>query len=509
VKLDRPFHPAVFGLYPVLSLYASNTVLIPPSEVWPPLLIVVAATCLAWALLRLLLRSPERAAMGASVSVLTFFSFGPVQEVVAHTEWGREIVPGDIAAYWWLGWGVLVLLSCWKWKRVASLTRALNAGSLALAAIPLFTVLAAWVGGGAKVAAGNLPTNAATYHGVKPDIFYIILDGFGRQDVLLKDVGLDDSEFIDGLRKRGFYVGADSRSNYCQTELSLTSSLNMGFLPDVIPNFDPKEQSRSILDDLIDRNRVSRTLREYGYGYVGVTSGFPGVHPKSADLIIDGPHGSSLFLAALMLRTPIPSNSSGLGSAFDNRRANLTSAISTIGQLGRQGSRPRFIFAHVLAPHPPFVFGPNGEHIRPHRMYTIVDGSHFMQNGGTPQEYAQGYAGQAKTIGRMILAAVDDVLKQERTPPIIVIQGDHGPKMHLDQDELAKTDVQEVFPILNAYLVPDQVKKELYPGISPVNSFRAIFRALFGENLPNLPDRSWYSNWVDLYRFDEVTQRVK
>jgi len=509
LKAVRPFHPAIFALYPVISLYSTNTVLIPASEVWTPLAVVLLGTCILWGILRLLLRNAERSAAAASAAVLAFFSFGPICDVIQHTLWGRMLTADDIDEYWWAGWVLIVVLAGWKWKRTASLTRALNAGSLALVAIPAFSIAMAWVGGGAKVPGGNLPTNAAAYKGPKPDVFYIILDGFGRQDVLARDVGLDDSEFIDGLKKRGFYVGDNSRTNYCQTELSLSSSLNMGFLPDVVPKFNPKEESRLVLDDVIDKNRVSRTLREYGYGYIGVTSGFPGVHPRSADLILEGPHGSSLFLAALMARVPVGVEASGAGSAFDNRRKDLTSAIATIGQLGKQASRPRFIFAHILAPHPPFVFGPNGEPMRPHHMYAIVDGSHFMQNGGTPEEYARGYAGQAKTIGRMVLAAIDEVLSHERTPPIIVIQGDHGPKLHLDQDELAKTDINEVFPILNAYFVPPSVQKELYPGISPVNSFRTIFRTFFGENLPNLPDRSWYSNWMQPFTFEEVTDRIK
>jgi hypothetical protein len=45
--------------------------------------------------------------------------------------------------------------------------------------------------------------------------------------------------------------------------------------------------------------------------------------------------------------------------------------------------------------------------------------------------------------------------------------------------------------ILNAYSVPGGAPA-LYPSISPVNSFRVILNARFGESLPLLPDRSYF-----------------
>ena len=375
--------------------------------------------------------------------------------------------------------------------------------------MPTLSIGLAWFQGREIIPGGSGSTAAANYRGPRPDIFYIILDGYGRHDALMRDMNFDNSEFIDGLRKRGFYIADSGHTNFCQTELSLTSSLNMAFVPDVVPNFNPNETDRGILDTLIDRNRVSRLLRNYGYGYVAITSGFPAVHPRSADLYIDSASGGAIFVGALMSRTPIGGSSGIVESQFDSRRQDLKGALEMVGRLGEQGSRPRFIFVHVLAPHPPFVFGPNGEDIRPKGMYAIVDGDHFYQNGGTPAEYLTGYTGQAKTIGRFTLAAIDEVLKRETTPPIVIIQGDHGPKMRYDQELLAKTDINEVFPNLNAYLVPKPVQDALYPTITPVNSFRTIFRVMFGENLPNLPDRSWYSSWSWPFRFQEVTSQIK
>ena len=48
----------------------------------------------------------------------------------------------------------------------------------------------------------------------RPDIYYIILDGYARQDTLKEFYKYDNSAFMDGLAARGFYVAAESRSNY-------------------------------------------------------------------------------------------------------------------------------------------------------------------------------------------------------------------------------------------------------------------------------------------------------
>jgi hypothetical protein len=70
---------------------------------------------------------------------------------------------------------------------------------------------------------------------------------------------------------------------------------------------------------------------------------------------------------------------------------------------------------------------------------------------------------------------------------------------------LNKTDFKECMAILNAYLVPPQTKAKLYPGISPVNSFRVILDSLYGGNFPLLPDRSYYATWDEPTKFTDVT----
>lgn len=510
----RPFHPLLFAAFPVLALYSENTALIPWTDVTIPLGIVVAGTCVFWGLLTLVLRDASRAAVGASVGVVVFFAEGHLWDFVklnatlAHTYDTQQ----GLFVPWLILWVFCVLFACWKWRPREQLTGAMNLAGICLAGFPLLSIGMSWFSFWRGTAVEQVASGAAKLDtSVRPDIYYLILDGYGRTDAVKRAVGLDNAWFIKALEDRGFYLPSNAHSNYCETELSLSSSLNMDYLPNILPNMNRDWTDRSILDRLMDKSAVSRYLKKVGYRYEALTTGFPAIHPYSADLWLQDTRGVSLFAGQLVAETPIPADTSlGGVSQFVSRRTMLRSALENMGNNAGSGSQPRFIFVHVLAPHPPFVFGPNGEPRRPKGMgFMLVNGNHFYQNGGTPEEYATGYREQATYISKLVLAAVDKILKRSHLPPVIIIQGDHGSKMRLDQEDADKTDVNECFPNLNAFYVPAKVRAKLYDGLTPVNSFRLLFDGLFGDDLKQLPDHSYFSPWSWPFRFTEVTNRIK
>ena len=84
------------------------------------------------------------------------------------------------------------------------------------------------------------------------------------------------------------------------------------------------------------------------------------------------------------------------------------------------------------------------------------------------------FYGQIIYLNTRILEIIDATLERYEKTPIIVIAGDHGEN---SLDNLA------------AYLVPDGGIRALYPSITSVNSFRAIFDYYFGLKLGLLVDR--------------------
>ena len=60
----------------------------------------------------------------------------------------------------------------------------------------------------------HIPSRTGRLLKKAPDIYYIILDGYVRDDVLKDLFAYDNSGLIEYLRGRGFFVAEQSRSNY-------------------------------------------------------------------------------------------------------------------------------------------------------------------------------------------------------------------------------------------------------------------------------------------------------
>ena len=94
---------------------------------------------------------------------------------------------------------------------------------------------------------------------------------------------------------------------------------------------------------------------------------------------------------------------------------------------------------------------------------------------------------------------IDQIIKDSDIPPIIIIQGDHGPDLFMPNDSwpkaknLTKTMLNEKTGILNAYYLPQCDGEYLYESISPVNSFRAIFNSCFDMEFNLLDDYYYYT----------------
>jgi hypothetical protein len=102
---------------------------------------------------------------------------------------------------------------------------------------------------------------------------------------------------------------------------------------------------------------------------------------------------------------------------------------------------------------------------------------------------------------------VDRILARSPRPPVIILQGDHGPASFSSWDDATPGQLVDRMAILNACLIPsDSTGPAWYDSISPVNTFRLIFDRVFGQSLPLLPDRSWLSTAELPYRFYDATQ---
>ena len=490
-----PFHPLFFVVYPVVALVGININEVEPTVLWRPLIILLLSATALLMLFGLFSRDWHRAALLLSILIFLFFTYGHVYAYLKKMEIGgfilgrhRQMLP------LWLGVGALAFW--WAIRKVrnpAAFTPTLNLISVFLLLYPTFQIVsyAMQREQAEKAALAAAQAKGATLPlGYAPDIYYIILDAYGRADVLKEMFAYDNTPFLDSLKARGFYVAQCSQSNYGQTMLSLTSSLNFDYLDSLTSALTPDEDTRAPLRALGQYNQVRKFLSAQGYNIVSFATNFPVSEWKDADYFLSPiPHGMNDFEIMLaqttMWRAPMDMTDEPpeRASAAWYRRRTL-SALEHLETTVPDIPSPKFVFAHLVIPHHPFVFGPNGE-------------ERNNIEAGVPkfEEYKVKYSDQVTYINRRILAIVDLILQRSPNPPIIVIQGDHGP---------APFDVIERrMKNLNVYYFPD-TPQGLYPTITPVNTFRVIFNKYFGQNYPMLKDRSLYSAYDVPYNYEEV-----
>ncbi|MDX1379281.1 MAG: hypothetical protein R3307_10550, partial [Anaerolineales bacterium] len=157
--------------------------------------------------------------------------------------------------------------------------------------------------------------------------------------------------------------------------------------------------------------------------------------------------------------------------------------------------------------HPPFVFGANGEVISHSEPFTLLDGNYYLKIKDHSQKgYISDYREQLQYINTLVLDTVDAILAGSKTPPVIIIQSDHGPGSQLHLGSLEQTLPAERFSILNAYYFPNQEYTSLYSSISPVNSFRVVINQFFSGEYELLQDRHYYSKWNFPFDYVQVTE---
>jgi hypothetical protein len=345
-----------------------------------------------------------------------------------------------------------------------------------------------------------------------PDIYYIILDGYGRDDVIQEIYGLDNAEFYQELAESGFYIAEAASSNYSQTSLSLTSSLNMSYLAELGP-LAGTDTSQSQATRLFRHNEVMRVLRSYGYSIIGIPVPYNRTVLPTADRTFDYRPRAMNSFESLSLET------SALWSVFVLTRS-VDQDLTFPGYAGRRESiisnyeallaaidlpGPKFVFAHLAVPHPPFVFDRDGGPADSPYPYREQDGDQFL---GGPQDYVSRYPDQLLFANRLASGFLSRLADEGHASDIVILQGDHGPGSGLNWLDVAQTNLRERHAILNAIRIPGIESGTLRPNLSPVNTFRIVFNHLFAASYPILTDLSYFSSWAAPYNFVPISPNV-
>lgn len=332
----------------------------------------------------------------------------------------------------------------------------------------------------------------------KRNVYFIILDGYARWDVLRHYTGIDLDPFFQRIGAEGFRVARNSTANYPTTFLSLSSTLQMNYV--ALPDSVPPTSLQPFFRIIQGRSEAVRQFRKIGYHYVHAGSGWVGAHCSGAeDVCLTSKRAlaqTSELRNALMAMTPLrlvpwkvtaPSNDSG--GLFELTEALKTSALP----------EPFFLFAHVASPHPPFSRGADC----------------------TPRKAIGGLADWAKPsfYGDMVLCTnrnieeLVELLGKQDPGAIVVFFSDHGSAFTqpFGSEFGTWTDamIRERLPSFVASKFPEKCSPWFSDAITNVNLVRFVLACLQDRSPEYLPDRRFFANYKHARVMEVSAERLE
>jgi hypothetical protein len=331
-----------------------------------------------------------------------------------------------------------------------------------------------------------------------PDIYYIILDGYASSNTLKEFYNYDNDEFTEFLKEKGFYIADKSVSNYHTSYLSMASSLNMEYINYLSDIAGIESKDQTLTYGMIRNNKVAHFLKSRGYNFIHFSSGWgPTNYNKYADLNIGISYLKRNEFQMLLVRTTmIDAFEKQFFKDIDRKR--ILNTFDNLAEIYKVEGK-KFVFAHIVCPHPPYLFDRDGN--------SVPEADTGMNGWGLKQkEY---YLNQLIFINKKIEILIDEILSKSEVPPIIILQADHGPRNTFIEGEYPTADIfKEGSRIFNAYHIPSEESNLLYDSITPVNTFRVVFNSYFNTDYELLEDKSYNSFEDEPYRFTDITDKV-
>lgn len=503
------FHPLLLAMVFILQFYSGNVVEVSPSEIAMPIAISLGFTSLIFLLSWLILRDIRKTGLILSAFLVLFFYFGILLKIVRG--WAEVGTPRPLI---WLilaiiGITVFIAFAFFIVRTRRDLykpTFILNAVSAFLLLIPAANIVVHETSVAQKDSQVSstigLGTPSVPGDEIMPDVYYIVLDRYASTNTLKEVFDFDNIEFMSYLYQKGFYVASESRCNYVKTDESLASSLNMEYLDDLSKKLGKEFDDFGPIYKKLQDYSVWRFLNSKGYEFIHIGSWWgPTMENIYADKNLN--YTKMPYFSRFLFENTLAYHLCIKANVIEDRhtvhRNCILYAFNKLAEIPNIEA-PTFVFAHVLATHPPYVFNADGSYL------TAIEASKRTEQVN--------YIAQLQFINKEVEGLIDTILSKSVVPPIIILQADEGPFpagtdfRDFKWQDASQAQLQEKMRILNAYYLPNIDSANLYLSITPVNSFRVIFNLYFATDLELLPDKSYAYAARNPYEFFDVTDRV-
>jgi hypothetical protein len=462
---------AILSTVALLDFYAENiTALAEPWRVLHYAAATLAITGILAASLKIVLRRLAlwRILLATGLMVFVFFAYdiGLIQrELKAHL--------GQLAPLGWvavtLGCGI-VALGTIRNRAAASVALVLSAAF----AVPSIARIASFAmrDDSARAAASSAAGTGERFTH-SPNIYWIVLDGYPRQDVLAEDFKFDNSGFIQSLRGLDFAVVGKSRSNFPATVNSISSTASFDYTVEGDGETLRPLPMQEMQARVRGKNRTVTRLQSAGYTYVHFENGYDYLTECAPDEVrcVHGHLGLDELDIAILSNTPI------IDMIVQHRQAvpfawggvdDLTSKLNAI----RAMPSPFFLYAHVLAPHPPIRF-------RSDCSFRPADPDLQLWQ----PEARPAFVEQLVCVNAQALTLLHDITQTD-PDALIILQSDHGTAFRGQFDkpptEWTEADLHERFGSLNAMRLPRPCRAMVTEDLTLVDTFPLVLSCLSG-----------------------------
>lgn len=485
------------SLLSIFEYWATNLGQVRPGVVVKPILVILFVSFCLFTLLFLILKNLPKATLLMLLFILLYFSYGHIINLLESSSQLSKLVnaKGLLVIY-----GIILILGMFSISRLKKIPEMLFLFLQLVVGLIVVFNLVQIILFDPRVAVNNrtqsLDVKITQKNENNPDIYYIVLDAYARDDVLQSLYGFDNSAFLTELRSNGFYIPECAFSNYDRTYDAIPSVLNLNYLDLFgIPNSDLYDLSSSQIK-LVLNNQVLDIFSSLGYKTV-TTRGYGSfIDILDSDDYLNYYYSQGLkdelgerffiylFNQTTLVRavTEIPgmaqaantnNNSSGemtvedtSSMAYEESRFWFHQTNYVFDSLSKLPEKPGsyFVYAHINSPHGPYVFN--------------QDGSFRFEPDLTKENIF--YTDTLVYLNKRVLNLIDTILSNSEIPPIIILQADHG--THYYDSGINK------HKILSAYYLPGELSIKPYPTITPVNNFRLVLHNYFDPSIKLLQD---------------------
>jgi hypothetical protein len=337
-------------------------------------------------------------------------------------------------------------------------------------------------GGVETATATGWPTSTSDELVRSPNVYLFLLDAYARNDVLEEQTGYDNTPFHDALDERGFVTTEGAMSSYTATILS-TMALFEGRYLATEPD-DMVGGTRSFERFVRGDNSAVARFRQLGYRFVHSHAGpflFARCDSTVADECIEadatGGWAGELEVVLLGL-TPVP-----LLVPLEAPRTTPGFVLDRLEDLDVE--EPFFLFAHVLAPHHPYMYDTDCE----------LRGRAVSKYSVSLDEERDLYANEVRCVNEDVLATVDRIVEDD-PEAIVLLLSDHGSELLTDWDadleDWTDEAVRERFAVQNNLRLPEACAEGVADDTPLVADFEIVFACLEGRD----PEPSGYRGFL-------------